>query len=139
MNVRRIGGILVLFVSLTGCGSPAPSAAPTRSLGPGEQWLGVVQWGGLLCGGAGFEGEFRIHGSPDDPHLVWMTWPDGSRRELVWSPGTSARFTPSLEVVGPGGNVIAREGTMPTGGCPVGDPRIFFVELELPVAATPVR
>ncbi len=61
-----------------------------------------------------------------------MTFEDGSRKELVWLPGTSARFVPELEVIGPDGKVIAREGSLVTGGCPVGDPNVLFVEFQTP-------
>ena len=57
---------------------------------------------------------------------------DGSRKELVWSAGTSARFAPELEVIGPDGKVIAGEGSLITGGCPLGDPDVLFVEFPTP-------
>jgi hypothetical protein len=59
-----------------------------------------------------------------------MTFEDGSRKELVWSAGTSARFVPELEVVGPDGKVIASEGSLVTGGCPVGDPNVLYVDFQ---------
>jgi hypothetical protein len=60
-----------------------------------------------------------------------MTWSDGSRREIGWDPGTSARFSPTLEVIGPGGVVVAREGSFVTGGCPTaGD--IQYVDFTTP-------
>ena len=127
----------LLMLALAGCGQTATSPVPTRSLGPGERWLPVANWTGRLCGGGGFVGDFRLHGSPDDPSTAWMTYPDGSRKELAWSPGTSARFIPALEVVGPDGNVIAREGSLVTGGCPVGDPNVLFVEFQTPSAREP--
>ena len=55
-----------------------------------------------------------------------MTFPDGSRRELSWPAGTSARFTPNLEVIGPAGQVIARKGSMVKGGCPTFERGILF-------------
>ena len=59
-----------------------------------------------------------------------MTIEDGSRRELVWLAGTRARFAPELEVIGPDGKVIAGEGSLVTGGCPVGDPNVLYVEFQ---------
>ena len=59
-----------------------------------------------------------------------MTFEGGSRKELVWSTGTSARFEPELEVIGPDRKVIAGEGSLVTGGCPVGDPNVLYVEFE---------
>ena len=61
-----------------------------------------------------------------------MTIEDGSRMELVWLAGTSARFAPELEVIGPDGKVIAGEGSLVTGGCPVGDPNDLYVEFQTP-------
>jgi hypothetical protein len=89
----------------------------------------VADWTGTACAGTGLVGDFRIHGSPDDPHLAWMTYPDGSRRELAWPPGTSARYAPGLEVVGPDGEVVAREGWMVVGSCAVGGTGFDSVEL----------
>jgi hypothetical protein len=129
---RSISGVLLL-VALAACGSPALSSVPIRALGPGERWLPVADWGGnMLCAGGGYVGDFRLHGSPDDPRLAWMNWGDGSRRELGWLPGTSARFTPNLEVIGADGQVIAREGSLVTGGCPTADTGVLFVDFTTP-------
>jgi len=46
-----------------------------------------------------------------------MTLPDGMTRPLSWRPGTSARFVAGLEVLGPDGTVVAREGSVITGSC----------------------
>lgn len=117
---------------------PVPAASPIRTLGPGEIALPTVDWGSALCAGVGFVGDFRVHGSPDDPRLVWLTKPDGTRVELAWDPGTSARFTPDLEILGPSGEVIAQEGSLATGGCgtPQGAEHIGF-ETPAPVQTEP--
>lgn len=96
---------------------PVPTASP-RPLGPGEQWLRSVPPG--LCAGGGTTTEIRLHGSPSDSRVAWLQMPDGSRRELSWLPGTSARFTPDLEVIGPDGRLVAREGALITGTCTIG-------------------
>ena len=129
--VRRLLGALVVVV-LVGLVISSRSASPPRLLGPGERWLPVADWTGRLCAGGGFVGDVRLHGSPEDPRGAWITFKDGSRKELVWSAGTSARFTPELEVIGPNGNVIASEGSRITGGCPVGDASVLFVEVQAP-------
>ena len=129
-SARRLACSLFIL-AVAGCGAIDQSAVPTRPLGLGEQWLPAVG-NGAACGGVGFAGEFRLHGSAADPHLAWMTRPDGSRTELVWSPGTSARFTPALEVLGPDGQRIAGEGSLITGGCPIGGPSVYFVEFQTP-------
>jgi hypothetical protein len=99
-----------------------PAATPSRSLGPGERWVPVANWdagGGvrLLCAGGGFVADMRLHGSVDDPRLVWMTDAFGIRTELGWPVGYSARFTPALELLDDLGHVIAREGSRVTEGC----------------------
>jgi hypothetical protein len=121
-TVTRRLPCLVLFLALIGCSASASSgpSVAVRPLGTGERWLQVADWTGTACGGTGLEGDYRIQGSPNDPHLAWTMDPDGTRRELAWSPGTSARFTPALEVVGPDGAVVAREGWLVVGSCAVG-------------------
>ena len=109
---------------------------PPRALGPGEQWVPVELWQpvngvAVACGGVGFVGEFRLHGSPTDPSIVWMTQPDGSRAELAWPLGYSARFTPLLELLDDHGAVVGHEGSLLTGGCRVPSrPDAWSVELE---------
>jgi hypothetical protein len=63
---------LVLFLALIGCGASASSqlSVSVRPLGQGEQWLQVADWTGTACGGTGLEGDYRVHGSPNDPHLA---------------------------------------------------------------------
>ena len=61
-----------------------------------------------------------MHGSPSDPRVAWLTFVDGTRQELVWPAGFTARFVPSLEILDPSGAVYAREGYHPAGGCPMG-------------------
>ena len=79
----------------------------------------------------GFDGEFRLHGAPQDANIVWMTFPNGSRHELAWPVGYSARFTPVLELLDGGGQVVGREGTRVTGGCGIPeDPNVLWMSLE---------
>jgi hypothetical protein len=134
--VRLIVAILVAGVLVAACAAdsrtPSPSPSPLRSLGPGEQWLTVVDThdGHVLCAGGGTIGNFRLDGSPTDPELAWMTGPDGSRHRLVWRPGFSARFAPALEVLDDHGVVVAHEGTRIVGGCAMPNGRL--IELEQP-------
>jgi len=98
----------------------APEATPTRSLGPGEQWVPVTlvrEFGGVPidCGGVGWSGGHVLTGSPKDPRLVWMM--AGQRYDLEWPVGYSARFTPHLELLNQRGLVVGREGTQLIGGC----------------------
>jgi hypothetical protein len=125
--------MLTLGLLLTACAGRPPEATPSRQLGSGEHWVPVFNWWKdgqeLLCAGGGFIGDIRLRGSPDDPRLVWMVWPDGHRTELGWPVGYSARFTPRLELLDAAGQVVAHDGTLVTGGCSTADPQIMWVEL----------
>jgi hypothetical protein len=70
----------------------------------------------------------RLRGSPIDPRLVWMVWPDGHRTELGWPVSYSARFTPQLELLDGNGHVIARDGSRIEGGCSTADPQVMSVD-----------
>lgn len=140
---RQIATVLALaFVAACTTVQPfAPTMAPTvdptppRALGVGEMWVPVELWqpvNGIpvACGGVGYEGEFRLHGSPTEPRVVWMTFPDGTRRELAWPLGYSARFTPELELLDETGLVVAREDSVVTGGCGTPQSGVLWVSLE---------
>lgn len=108
--------------------STSPSMSPLAS---GDYRLPVERTD-LLCAGGGLIGDFVLHGAPSDPHIAWLTLPDGSRVELVWPLGYVAQFTPSLTVVDEGGNVIAREGSKPTGACSMGTNGEWLLEFSSP-------
>jgi hypothetical protein len=111
--------LILASTGLAACtDAPAVPTGSIRALGPGEQWLRSAPPTGL-CAGGGTTAVIRLHGSPDDWRLTWMTLPDGTVRQLSWRPGTSARFAPNLEVIGPDGGVVAREGDVITGLCTV--------------------
>lgn len=116
--------LLVICLALAACGA---TPTPSRALGVGEQWLPVANWGdNMLCAGTGYVGEFRLHGAADDPRLAWMIRPDGTRTELAWPVGFSARFAPTLEVLDGQGRVIASEGSIVHGGCGTADPGVTY-------------
>jgi hypothetical protein len=127
----------MLAIALGSCSALAvgtPAATPPRPLGPGERWLPVANWVvdgvHLLCAGTGLVGGFFVHGSPLDPRSAWMTIPDGSRRELAWPVGYSARFVPGLEVLDDTGRVIAREGSTVGGGCETPEHDVWSVDFR---------
>jgi hypothetical protein len=113
----RLAGLAVLATfGLAACVSrpvPSPSDQPVAS---GEVLLRSIPPSGL-CAGGGTVGQVTLHGSPTDQRLPWLTLPDGTERQLSWSPGTRARFDPDLEVIGPSGKVIAHKGSLITGTC----------------------
>ena len=127
---------LVAFVVLAGC---AATPTPSRALGPGEQWLPVAVWNGMLCAGGGFVGDFRIRGALTDPRLTWMERPDGTRQDVAWPVGYSARFTPQLELLDDEGAVIARESDHVDGGCPTAETGVMAVEFLQPAPADAPR
>lgn len=51
-----------------------------------------------------------LAGDPDDAEVAWLLGSDGARHRILWPTGYSARFDPALELIGPGGVVVAREG-----------------------------
>lgn len=98
---------------------------PGRFALPAANWQRDGQT--LLCAGGGWINA-TIHGSPDDPMVVWVTR-DGANLRLAWpSANYVARFTPSLEVVDASGNVLFGEGDSVSGGCETGDPGIWQVD-----------
>jgi len=136
----RVVLVVLAVAALSACGMvtrliATPGPTPPRPLGPGEVWVPVELWEPIdgvpvLCGGVGFIGEYRLHGSSTDQRLVWMTVPDGSRQELAWPLGYSARFIPKLELLDETGSVVGREGTLITGGCGTPQKGVMWVELE---------
>jgi hypothetical protein len=131
---RHAFGALLAAIVLLGCVS-RPVPTPTRPLGPGEAWLPIANWtlpdgSTLLCAGGGFVGDIRLRGAANDPRLAWMVYPDGSRTELSWPVGYSARFVPRLEVLDGAGRVVGRDGSLVTGGCSTQEPGVMYVELE---------
>jgi hypothetical protein len=138
-NRRHLGiGLALVVAACAALPSPAPpNPAPTepRPLGSGQRWLPtfltVTSEGvPIACAGTAFEAD--LHGSAADPHLAWMIRPDGRRQELVWPLGYSARFDPALEVLDDRGQVVAREGSLVTGGCPMPPGDSMWVEFNPP-------
>ena len=114
-SVLVVLAVVVLAVAALSLGGQ-PKSPLVRALGADEVWLRSIPPSGL-CAGGGTVGAVTLHGSLSDPRLAWLTQPDGTTRQLSWRPGTSARFAPSLEVIGPDGRVVAREGSVITGTC----------------------
>jgi hypothetical protein len=136
--VRARISVVAAVAMLGACAATPPVATPSRSLGPGERRAPVANWQGsqgpVICSGGGLLGDFRLRGSADDARLVWMVSPDGSRTELAWPVGYSARFTPGLEHLDDHARVVGTDGTLVTGECPTADPAVLSVELKAPAA-----
>jgi hypothetical protein len=66
------------------------------------------------CRGIGIDG--TLHGDAADPRVAWLVV-DGTRNELVWPPGYTARFDPSLTVVDSDGRPVFQDGDRVSGAC----------------------
>lgn len=62
-----------------------------------------------------------VTGDPSDPRVAWLVdLPDGEpgmRLDVAWPPGSTARFTPEIEILNRGGDVVMREGHIIGGAC----------------------
>ena len=95
---------IVALLIASGCGVPQP--LPTV-----EVFTGV-------CRGVGFDG--HITGDPSDPRLAWLVGNRGGRRDVIWPPGYTARFSPKLEVFDEKGDIAFQDGDAVSGGCTTG-------------------
>jgi hypothetical protein len=94
--------ILLLALLVSGCrsetGNPLPAAEfPARCRG-----LGV---------------EATLEGDEADPRVAWLVHESGDETRLVWPPGWSARFAPSLEILDDRGRVRMRAGDHVSNAC----------------------
>jgi hypothetical protein len=112
---------LLVEVAVAGCASP-PS--PTQS--PGTFALPTVTELSDACAGIGLGA--TLAGSPTDPRVAWITDSEtGSRLNVVFPPGFTARFDPSLEVLNATDEVVAKSGDPVTGGCYLGDGQMLVL------------
>jgi hypothetical protein len=72
------------------------------------------------CRGVGLEA--TLAGSRTDPRVAWLLGAGGSRQEIIWPPGFTARFDPNLAVLDADGEVVYRAGDRIEGGCVAGTP-----------------
>lgn len=107
---RRVLAVLVMLVPLVSCSlapTPSPHRLPTLASDNGG------------CRDIGLSGA-ELAGSPEDPRVAWLDLDGGGRREIVWPPGFTARFTPQLEVLDAAGSIVFRAGDSISGGCTAG-------------------
>jgi hypothetical protein len=72
-----------------------------------------------------------VHGSANDPAVAWLEQ-DGTRIDVQWSSGLTARFGPELAIIGADGEVRMREGDAVVGACitEINGIRSFLLTLE---------
>jgi hypothetical protein len=124
--------VLVLAVLVAAC-SGFIREAWVGTLRPGEIAVPVASWrladgSTLLCAGGGWPDLPTLHGSPDDPRVVWVSR-NGARVDVAWPNGWRARFTPTLELLDSDDNVVAVEGSSISGGCGTAEPNVYSVDL----------
>jgi len=94
---------------------PTPSSFPNLPTVPSAE---------VAC--AGISLNATLAGDPSDPRLAWLVQPGGKRIDVVWPPGFTARFVPTLEILDAAGTVVFRAGDPIDGGC-TGD-RYLLIE-----------
>ena len=82
------------------------------------------------CREIGYDGVLR--GNPADPRIAWgeKETPVNHlvmRKELVWPPGYTARFTPQLEILDASHQVRFVAGDVIEGGCTSGNGQELYV------------
>ncbi len=99
------------------------------SSGPRLPLPASLDWDGGCAIGVGRDA--TLHGSWTYSRVTWATdnW-SGTRIEILWPIGYSARFDPTVEVLDASGNVVGREGDLIIGSCtmPPDDPATLRVE-----------
>jgi hypothetical protein len=131
IRLRTSVTFALLAAALTGCASEPWPGVSFRPLASGEVPLRTVEpkW---TCAGTAFDAV--LHGSPGDPPSTWITYVvNGRREEVIWPPGYSARFHPTLLVFDEAGILVAREGTHVLGGCPFREGTL----VDLPTSTSP--
>ena len=71
------------------------------------------------CAGVGLEA--FVTGSPTDRRIAWLVDANSGRRiDVIWPPGTSARFVNGIEILDRAGTVRLHEGERVDGACVTG-------------------
>ncbi len=126
--MRRPAAVWVVAMIVAACASPSPSAPVSTSASPAllspSAPPAVLMptarvWLSDACIGVGLVGA-TLNGDPTDPRIAWLDLEGEGRREIVFPPGYTVRFTPTLEVLDDAGQVVARAGERIDGGCLTG-------------------
>jgi hypothetical protein len=96
-------------------------ALGVAACGPDELPLPTVQRTAEQLGCAGIGLDANLAGDPNDPRRAWLVQAGTGRRiDIVWPTGYRARFTPAIEVLDEGGQVVMTAGNQVTGACVIG-------------------
>ncbi|HET7829191.1 MAG TPA: hypothetical protein VFL03_06515 [Candidatus Limnocylindrales bacterium] len=114
--LRRIAVALGLSLAVLACGRALPGAEVGG--------IGIDQ----ACAGVGMQA--FLHGSPTDPRAAWVVSITGEEIDVLFPPGYTARFTPSLQVVDRTGAIAMEEGDYVYGACVVGDDSLMIAPDE---------
>jgi hypothetical protein len=128
--IRTLGVTLlgVALIAVIGCAGVDPVASPT-ALGEIRALSHVADpdsTGPRICDTALLQG--TLTGDRDDPRIAWIVAAGGSRVDVSWPNGLSARFAPGLEIVTADGSVLIRGGDLVRLGGGVGpDGSVFGI------------
>ena len=98
--------LVTLSTLMIGCGDPPGPASPVLFALP--LMTSPPNFGG--CAGVGLDLRFVLDGDPRREPQVYARVSNGRLATITWPPGYAARFAPTLEIVGPNGMVVARQG-----------------------------
>jgi hypothetical protein len=149
MTMRRLwvtGLAVSTALAVAGCAQATPpSAMPSGavSTGPavasGQPTSGAVLFalpvdsalahgpGATQVPCAGIAVDALLHGGLTDPGVTWLDDAALGHLDLVWPPGYTARFVPSLEVLDAAGKVVFRGGQHITGVCTTGTNNLYWI------------
>lgn len=113
--VKGLVALAAISVLVAACG-PAPRPLPTTRFPD-------------VCRGVGVQA--TLQGSPDDPRVTWLLMDGGAEKALLWPAGWTARFVPTLEVLGPDGRVRFHSGDAVTEVCFDGPSEEPFSKLRI--------
>ncbi len=98
-----VGVLTVLLVAACGTGSSARPSAATVAI----PTFGPLPSG--ECPAAQLAG-LRLRGATSASPAAWVEDDQGKKLSIIWPNGFSARFDPSVSLIGPRGDVVARDG-----------------------------
>ncbi len=117
---RCVGAVIALGLSLSACNA---FRSPARTNAAGNLVLPTIDTP-QACAGVGTEAV--LAGSASDPRVAWLV-SSGTRVDVVFPSGFSARFNPSLEVLNAAGAVVGRAGDRIDGYCVTSGPPLVVL------------